>query len=72
MQKIIGTLILNGPTFVAKVVDFFYAHWEEFINLYPRTEALETPIEVTKETVETPWYGKRVVTQIKEVDNNNG
>jgi|TARA_B100000073_G_scaffold320768_1_gene300734 hypothetical protein len=49
-----------------------YAHWEEFINLYPRTEALETPIEVTKETVETPWYGKRVVTQIKEVDNNNG
>ena len=50
--------------------DFLYAHWEEFIRLHPRTEALETPIEVTKETVETPYWGKRVVTQIKEVDNN--
>jgi len=24
--------------------DFLYAHWQEFIRLYPRTEALETPI----------------------------
>ena len=28
--------------------EFAYAHWEEFIGLYPRTEALETPIEVSK------------------------
>ena len=28
--------------------DFAYAHWEEFIGLHPRTEALETPIEDPK------------------------
>ena len=28
--------------------DFLYAHWEEFIRLHPRTEPLETPIEVEK------------------------
>jgi hypothetical protein len=47
-----------------------HEHWAEFINLYPRTEALETPIEVTKETVDSPYWGKRVETRIKEVDNN--
>jgi len=45
-----------------------YAHWNEFIRLHPRTEALETPIDVVKETVETPYWGKRVVTQIKELN----
>ena len=49
--------------------DFMHEHWEEQIRLHPRTEPLETPIEVNKETVETPYWGKRVVTQIKEVDN---
>ena len=49
--------------------DFMHEHWEEFIRLHPRTEPLETPIEVKKETVETPYWGKRVMTQIKEVDN---
>jgi hypothetical protein len=47
-----------------------HEHWAEFINLYPRTECLETPIEVTKETVDSPYWGKRVETIIKEVDNN--
>ena len=28
--------------------DFLYAHWEEFVRLHPRTEPLETPIEVEK------------------------
>ena len=50
--------------------DFIYKHIEQFVQLHPRTECLETPIEVKKETVETPYWGKRVVTQIKEVDNN--
>ena len=50
--------------------DFIWTHIEEFVQLHPRPEALETPIEVTKETIETPYWGKRVVTQIKEVDNN--
>ena len=38
--------------------DFAFTHWSEFIGLHPRTEALETP-----------YWGKRVVTQIKEVDS---
>ena len=50
--------------------EFAYAHWDEFIRLHPRTEALETPINVAKETVETRYWGKRVVTQIKPIDNN--
>ena len=50
--------------------EFAFAHWDEFINLHPRTEALETPIEVTKEIVDSPYWGKRVETKIKEVDNN--
>ena len=51
--------------------EFMHEHWSEFINLYPRTEALETPIEVTKEIVDSPYWGKRVETKIKEVDNNS-
>ena len=50
--------------------EFAYAHWNEFIALHPRTEALETPIEVIKETVDSPYWGRRVETRIKEVDNN--
>ena len=26
--------------------DFMHEHWEEFINLHPRPNALETPIEI--------------------------
>ena len=28
--------------------DFMYKHWNEFIALHPRTEPLETPIEVKR------------------------
>ena len=49
--------------------DFVWKYFQEFVQLHPRPEALETPIEVTKETIENPYWGKRVVTQIKEVDN---
>ena len=37
--------------------DFMYAHWEEFIRLHPRTEALETPIENPERTKHTTSYG---------------
>ena len=47
--------------------DFLYAHWEEFIRLHPRTECLETPINVTKEPVSNHW-GNYINTKI-EVDN---
>ena len=50
--------------------DFAFAHWEEFINLHPRTEALETPIEVEIVT-RTDWHGQPYATKvIKEIDNN--
>ena len=47
--------------------DFMYKHWEEFIRLHPRTECLETPINIYKATVDTPYWGRRVETKI-EVD----
>ena len=51
--------------------DFAFAHWNEFINLHPRTEALETPIEVEIET-RTDWHGQPYATKvIKEIDNNS-
>ena len=51
--------------------EFAYAHWEEFIRLHPRLEALETPIEVDVVT-RTLWNGQEYKTkEIKEVDNNS-
>ena len=36
--------------------DFMHEHWDEFIRLHPRTEALETPIEdPKKETIQSNW-----------------
>tara|TARA_R100001443_G_scaffold81854_1_gene88855 strand:+ start:190 stop:366 length:177 start_codon:yes stop_codon:yes gene_type:complete len=53
--------------------DFIRTHVEEFVQLHPRTEALETPIEVSKETRTYDYgYGERsyTTTEIKEIDNN--
>ena len=46
---------------------FMREHIDEFIRLHPRTECLETPINVTKETTDNPYWGRRVETKI-EVD----
>ena len=54
--------------------DFIHTHVEEFVRLHPRTEALETPIEVSKETKTYDYgYGERsyTTTEIKKVDNNS-
>jgi len=49
--------------------DFAIAHWEEFIRLHPRTECLETPIEVEVET-RTDYFGNPYKQKaIREVDN---
>ena len=49
--------------------DFMHEHWDEFINLYPRTECLETPIEIETFT-RTDYFGNPYTTkEIKEVDN---
>ena len=51
--------------------DFAFTHWEEFINLHPRPEALETPIEVEVETL-TDWRGQPYQSKvIKKIDNNS-
>ena len=49
--------------------DFLYAHWKEFIRLHPRTEALETPIDVVVET-HTDWQGNPYKQKaIRAIDN---
>ena len=51
--------------------DFLYAHWEEFIRLHPRTEALETPIEIETFT-RTDYFGNPYTTkEITPIDNNS-
>ena len=48
--------------------DFIRTHIEEFVQLHPRTGALETPIEDPKKVQNQ--YGW-IHTEIKEVDNNS-
>ena len=46
--------------------DFIYKHVEEFVQLHPRPEALETPIEdPVKVTSQYGWTR----TEIKAIDN---
>ena len=49
---------------------FIAKHIDEFVRLHPRTEALETPIDVVVED-RTDWSGNPYKTKvIKEIDNN--
>ena len=49
--------------------EFANKHVEQIIAIAPRTEALETPINVSKETTDNPYWGRRVETKI-EVDES--
>ena len=52
--------------------DFANTHIQQIIAIAPRTEALETPIEVIKEQA-TSWNNQTFIrTEIKTVDNNGG
>ena len=52
--------------------NFANTYVREVIALHPRTEALETPIDVVKETA-TDWHNQPYVrTKIIAVDNNGG
>ena len=52
--------------------DFAKEHMADIIAIAPRTEALETPINVTKEQA-TGWSGHTYMeTKITRVDNNGG
>jgi hypothetical protein len=53
--------------------DFAHKHIQEIVAIAPRTEALETPIEVTKEPHTNSWNGQTYMeTRIRTVDNNSG
>jgi hypothetical protein len=49
-----------------------HKHWNEFIRLHPRLEALETPIEDPKKITYNHGYGNynQWTIEKKEVDNN--
>ena len=49
--------------------EFLYAHWEEFIRLHPRTEAMETPIDVVVET-RTDYHGNPYKQKIIQAIDN--
>ena len=49
--------------------DFARTYMAELLAIAPRTECLETPINVTKETTDNPYWGRRVETKI-EVDES--
>ena len=52
--------------------DFAKEHMADIIAIAPRTEALETPIDVVKEPT-TDWRGNPyMMTKIKEIVDNNG
>ena len=49
--------------------NFANTYVEQIIAIAPRTEALETPINVTKEVHESTYWGRQTRTKI-EVDNS--
>ena len=50
------------------LMNFMFKHYQEFIRLHPRPEALETPIDIQVETRQD-WQGNDYKTKvIKEVD----
>ena len=52
--------------------DFANTHIQQIVAIAPRTEALETPINVTKEQA-TGWSGHTYMeTKITTLDNNGG
>ena len=53
--------------------DFANTHAQQIVAIAPRTEALETPINVTKEPCTHSWSGRTYMeTKITTVDNNGG
>ena len=53
------------------LMDFMWKYYQEFIALHPRTEALETPIEIGTFT-RTDYYGNPyTIKEITPIDNNS-
>jgi YHS domain-containing protein len=51
--------------------DFANTHIQQIVAIAPRTEALETPVNVTREKMDSR-YGDYMETRITTVDNNGG
>ena len=51
--------------------DFAKEHMADIIAIAPRTEALETPVNVTREKMDSR-YGDYMQTRITTLDNNGG
>ena len=53
------------------LMNFIHKHYQEFIRLHPRPDALETPIQdPVKETIQSNWGNYSwTQTRIKPVDN---
>ena len=51
--------------------DFIATHIAQFVGLQPRTEALETPVNVTKENYGNSYYGNREYTKIEVDESRN-
>ena len=49
--------------------EFANKYADQIVAIAPRTEALETPVNVSKETVDTPYWGRQTNTKI-EVDES--
>jgi len=49
--------------------EFANKYVDQIVAIAPRTEALETPVNVSKETVDNPYWGRQTNTKI-EVDNS--
>ena len=54
------------------LMNFIWEHYQEFIQLHPRPDALETPIEDPVKTTHSNNYGYSWTnTQIIPIDNNS-
>ena len=53
------------------LMSFINKHFLEFVRLHPRTECLETPINITKETHESPYWGRQTRTAIMIDESRN-
>ena len=54
------------------LMDFIREHYLEFVRLHPRTEPLETPINVREETQVTRWDGHEYKTKVIDKLSNVG
>jgi len=53
--------------------DFANTHIQQIVAIAPRTEALETPVDVVKEPYTNSWSGQTTMeTRIRTVDNDVG